>query len=575
MPEIPGYPGGKKPKRAGKAVRLDASGITEAQLTLYKSCFTMNRRYGLHVVRDTYPGAKWTSVNWPFQERDILMHLTQEHIIGLRWSNYVKCVAIDIDCHFRTQDSFFVYHPGNERMESIIKAFGGAKPLIVQSSDSQGLHLYYFLEKEVHIRNVEFSIDRLFNNAGIQIRSGWIEHATGTTNRALRLPLGEGSHILQYEDLTPVGRSLGQQLQYLEHRLEDFTYRFEDLVNTMPRNSVYTDLDDDSVNGNSGQTHNSSQAVVALTDAEGRVYPRADDSCESRRKCDISHDDEAITDKPPLSRGRKYFAPIKLNRTDYVSKKEHSSTAPVQEQFQTAMYALKNGLETEGTRQHITLCIVTYTMLKLGFSKLQAKKFIKSWIRDKHNGKSKDWNAGPRKQQEIFEDIERLVDKWKQRESTEVSSLTLTADEIHNIHKLDATLQEKVWIAEFYSKVKPAIRQNPSEPLELTHFWFQRIWECTAGTATKRINTLIRLGILVLETNYSDKAHGRIWKVNNVTTEIGLYTTFCEGLDILFSREELKQTYSKAQLRRLREQFTSPHATKTEQTDPLWQDKAA
>lgn len=131
MPEIPGYPNGSKPKRATKAARLKAAGISEDQLALYMSCFTEKRRYSPHIVRDTFPTATWSTQHRSFHERDILMHLTQEHILGLRWFDYVNCIVFDIDNHSSTNTNYFTYHPANERLESIIKAFNGAKPLII------------------------------------------------------------------------------------------------------------------------------------------------------------------------------------------------------------------------------------------------------------------------------------------------------------------------------------------------------------------------------------------------------------------------------------------------------------
>lgn len=361
---------------------------------------------------------------------------------------------------------------------------------------------------------------------------------------------------MRYEDLVPVHRFLNQQLEYLKSRLEDFTYRFEDLATCGRFYHVGTELDYQTRSSYNEYSYNQPLVASAYLLTDPGPWEDAPEGV-------------TLTLDPLLS------DPCHTNTTDYISKKEHPTSASVQEQFQTAKHALEHGLESEGTRQHVTRCLVTYMMLELELSKPQAKKNIKSWIREKHNGKSKDWSAGPRRQQKILEDIDRLVDKWKRKINKEVSSQTLTVDEIRDIHQLDAKLQEKEWIAKFYSKVKSILRQQPSEPVELPHSWFQRIWRCAAGTATNRVKALRQLGILELYTNYSDKAHGRIWNVHKVTSEIGLYHSFEEGLLTLLSRKELKQSYTDAQLRRLRKKIRSTPATTTAPLEEKQQDKVA
>jgi hypothetical protein len=152
----------------------------------------------------------------PFVTKYVVMdHLEGNCWIGFAPSARMRWFVIDLDAK-RNPRSLA------ERYRSIVQVFGPA--LVVQSSRSGGLHLYYFLKEPLRPGELTSIVRLRLQEAGIAIKRGLVEDFPGIINQ-LRVPLGDGSCVLNPESLLPLSLDLRGQIRYImkweaEHRLE-------------------------------------------------------------------------------------------------------------------------------------------------------------------------------------------------------------------------------------------------------------------------------------------------------------------------------------------------------------------
>jgi hypothetical protein len=111
------------------------------------------------------------------------------------------------------------YHPNNnhEKFKTVLQALeeiGLVRPLIVQSSHSEGLHIYYPLWQEVPSFGIACAIKACLQKNNCEIAAGVIETFPNTKKydseyNGHRLPLQTGSYQLD-NDLQIIGRDLNQ-----------------------------------------------------------------------------------------------------------------------------------------------------------------------------------------------------------------------------------------------------------------------------------------------------------------------------------------------------------------------------
>jgi hypothetical protein len=174
--------------------------------------YAWNFIYAKNVDRTSKPEWK-TETRYPITGRRLYDHWADpETLIGVRFDNQTEYAMLDID-------KGSPYHPSNnhEKFKTVLQALediGLVRPLIVQSSHSEGLHIYYPLWQEVPSFGIACAIKASLQKNNCEIAAGVIESFPNTKKydseyNGHRLPLQTGSYQLD-NDLQIVGRDLNQ-----------------------------------------------------------------------------------------------------------------------------------------------------------------------------------------------------------------------------------------------------------------------------------------------------------------------------------------------------------------------------
>ncbi len=165
--------------------------------------------------------AQWLTENrYQLKPRNLWQeYQNPEKIIGLRFDNYqTHYCLLDID-------RGSPYHPARDRAQfnSVLAALediGLCRPLLVRSSDSEGIHVYYFLPEPVPTFALACAVKFALEDASFHLRSGHLEAFPNcksyskdkpTDYNGHRLPLQTGSYWLDSDGL-PTTDDLGQFL---------------------------------------------------------------------------------------------------------------------------------------------------------------------------------------------------------------------------------------------------------------------------------------------------------------------------------------------------------------------------
>jgi hypothetical protein len=159
--------------------------------------------------------SKWTTVKkFNLTEQKCWYKYTdQGQIIGLRFGTDTNYGLYDID--------WGSIHDPREQEESLnllkaeLELWGIVSFVLLQSSESQGLHLYFFLERPINTFRLSCVMNKAAFDAGLEIKRGQLETFPNTKRynsrfNGHRLPLQQGSYLLD-KDYIPYSA-----------RLEDF-----------------------------------------------------------------------------------------------------------------------------------------------------------------------------------------------------------------------------------------------------------------------------------------------------------------------------------------------------------------
>ncbi len=165
---------------------------------------------------------KWTTINiYPLSPREIWdKHQDPQITIGLRFGSTTRHITIDIDRNSP-------YHPLNdpEAIKTIteaLEAIGLCRHVLIQSSDSQGIHLIFPLPEPLHTFKTACLVKATLEAAQLEIKTGQLEifpnpkryAKNGKKSRynGVRLPLqpNSGSYLLD------------QDLNIISNNVEDF-----------------------------------------------------------------------------------------------------------------------------------------------------------------------------------------------------------------------------------------------------------------------------------------------------------------------------------------------------------------
>jgi hypothetical protein len=158
---------------------------------------------------------EWQTHQHPLPDQEIQNALSGETLVGVSFASNTNYLLADLD-------RWSMYHPHCNVIEfhrilSCLEEVGLVRPLIVRSSDSGGLHVYYPLPITVSSYYLSKTAQHALESAGFKLSSGQLELFPNakrydpdrkTSFRAHRLPLLTGSYLLNPQTLEPYSNSL-------------------------------------------------------------------------------------------------------------------------------------------------------------------------------------------------------------------------------------------------------------------------------------------------------------------------------------------------------------------------------
>jgi hypothetical protein len=158
---------------------------------------------------------EWQTHVHPLPDEAIHKALSGRTLIGVSFASTTNYLLADLD-------RWSIYHPHCNiiefhRLLACLEEVGLVRPLIVRSSDSEGLHIYYPLPALVSSYYLSKTAQHALESAGFKLSSGQLElfpnakryDPDGKTSfRAHRLPLLKGSCLLHPETLEPYSNAL-------------------------------------------------------------------------------------------------------------------------------------------------------------------------------------------------------------------------------------------------------------------------------------------------------------------------------------------------------------------------------
>ena len=202
------------PKFTTKGLEANTLTTTELAAQTFASFFPYSWNFIYAKIVDRTSKPEWkTETRYPITGRRLYDYWADpDTLIGVRFDNQTEYALIDID-------KGSPYHPNNnhEKFKTVLQALeeiGLVRPLIVQSSHSEGLHIYYPLWQEVPSFGIACAIKACLQKNNCEIAAGVIETFPNTKKydseyNGHRLPLQTGSYQLD-NDLQIIGRDLNQ-----------------------------------------------------------------------------------------------------------------------------------------------------------------------------------------------------------------------------------------------------------------------------------------------------------------------------------------------------------------------------
>jgi hypothetical protein len=156
-----------------------------------------------------------TYTEFPLKPRTLWRFYTGERVIvGLRFDEQTNYGLLDLDAGS-------LYHPSNDpvtfrKLIKTLRKLGIYRIKVISSSDSGGLHVYFFLPDFVRTIELAAGLKQKLTKAGFEISPGKLEIFPNTkrySDRQItlynghRLPLQEGSYLLD-ENFQPVSNNL-------------------------------------------------------------------------------------------------------------------------------------------------------------------------------------------------------------------------------------------------------------------------------------------------------------------------------------------------------------------------------
>lgn len=260
----------------------------------------------------------------------IVRHLMGKHLVATFPGPYTKYLCLDLDYSIDLK----------ETLDAILRIF--PKSLVTQSSMSEGIHVYHFFESKISVNKLQKLINKILDSRGIVVQPGYCE-IFPQINRALRLPLGKGSYVLDEETLSPLHQNVGEGIKLIKEKI----------------------------------TYHSITEILSHSKAGSKLTPSIPPLYEAVRN--IATLSNGINDSMTTSNSR-----IPNHPWDKLRGREFKDLID---------QSLRSGIEETGTRYFLQSKLIFYYW-SLNYSKEQCYDLILKWYLS-HDHQSKDWKNNP------------------------------------------------------------------------------------------------------------------------------------------------------------------------------------
>lgn len=187
--------------------------------------FWSNSR-GWNFIRSDEPApgekTRWTTEPYPIQPDELWQRYADPHeLLGVGFKKFTRYFVIDIDRGSK-------YHPLNDEAKyaeilAILRSIGLNSPVVIRSSWSEGLHIYYPLPKAISSFGVACAVKWTLFDKGILLGDGQLETFPNTKS------FGSDGNFVQYKcHRLPLQPESGSFL--LDGLLEPYSDSVEDLL---------------------------------------------------------------------------------------------------------------------------------------------------------------------------------------------------------------------------------------------------------------------------------------------------------------------------------------------------------
>ncbi|MDR3613058.1 MAG: hypothetical protein P4L53_05810 [Candidatus Obscuribacterales bacterium] len=458
----------------GATAFLDATTSGEINHELERQFLALYPNRHKSILKDASRNSDWVTISRhaPLIDSQLIdaISLKENLLRGCRWHEQTKFAVLDVDKNSQLHNEL-----GLARLRHTLASVGLDKPLLFQSSDSGGWHIYLSLSSWANSAEVQNTLRAWLAAEGYEIRQGQLE--IFPSNNGLRLPLQKG-----------------------------FAWLTDQAEIKIKREALTKD-----------------QAIASFLDAlDASVHSWNLVRANIERRLEAA----AAVATPAIEPEEDGFSSL------------FTSAGMISEIYDAGRAYWQNGLTKEGQRNHAILCVGHYLWygddaagvralpgLRQGMKRAEV---IETWLRTKHNGYSQtvlkgDWKT-------ILGEIGRACN-WTQPEGKERPLVKYPATDRAIDRLIVLTKQTgRVWYPEDFEKgnvkreesardkIRQALLKLVEEGRKITIKGLERLSGCRRETVrrhsdiwaalqlSKGLGDLICRGVAVLpslESSYS------------------------------------------------------------------------
>jgi hypothetical protein len=466
--------------------------LSRDDLNFFISTFVQSR-FPYNIKTAEYPGwimRTFYGKNATLDDYAIARHLTGKHLVGTFPGPFTKYLCLDLDYSSDMRVT----------LDAILRIF--PKSLAIQSSASKGIHLYHFFDSTIGVNKLQKLTKTRLNDHGIGVRRGYCE-IFPQINKALRLPLGKGSYVLDEETLGPLHQNAEEGIKLIKERII-----YHSITEILSQ----------------GKADNESTFSVPLPSYEltggNTLLPNEINDPSAILNLGVAN--------PPWDKlqGKEF--------KDFIDQ------------------VLRSGVQTPGTRYFLQ-CKLIYHFWSLGYSNQQAYDAICKWYLS-HDHQSKDWKKNPdlvlRQLRSAINSFYRQAELKRYQPGARRRKLLTTTD-VRNIIEMTPDYRNQKFI---FSLLRYALNMKDSNSdFELPKKSIIK-FDCCSNTSYQERMTFCESISLITNVReyYSQNNRARAYRINYTFVGGGdPVTCLEEGLKHLFRLSELRKRYSRQYFRHI------------------------